>query len=188
MRTLFRLTVASCAVALFRNYFYNCYITFQALTSKTTTARVPQDLLQDDSCWSVASSKDGSSRPSSIGSAIKKTAQTAADTLTGKAKKKKSKTKRTENVASMPPPPSAMQHSRVHEDRGTKPSTVTLDDISEGTHANKDVTVDDGSPIANSSNLSKESSTQGDTQGGASWLSVESQLRNELKATEANLK
>ena len=111
---------------------------------------------------SVGSSKDGSSRPSSIGSAIKKTAQTAADALTGKAKKKKGKTKRTENVASMPPSTSAMQHSRVHEDQGAKPSTVTLDDISEGTHANKDVTVDDGLPSANSSNLSKESSIQDD--------------------------
>ena len=81
-----------------------------------------------------------------------------------------------------------MRHSRVHEDRSTKPSTVTLDDISEGTHTTKDVTVDDGSPSANSSNLSKESSTPDDTPGGASWLSVDSQLRNKLKATEANLK
>ena len=136
---------------------------------------------------SVASSKDGSSRPSSIGSAIKKTAQTAADTLTGKTKRKKNKTRRTENVASMAPPSSATQHTQAHEEHDAKPPAVTLDDISEGTHANKDVTVGDGSPSANSSNLSKESSTQGDTQGGTSWFSVESQLRNKLKSTAANL-
>ena len=136
---------------------------------------------------SATSSKDGSSRHSSIGSALKKTAQTAAETFTGKAKKKKNRTKRAEIVATMPPSTSATQHSQVHEDQDVKPPAVTLDDIPEGTHANKDVTVSDGSPSADGSNLSKESSTQGDAQGGTSWLSVESQLRNKLKSTAANL-
>ena len=49
-----------------------------------------------------------------------------------------------------------MQQSQVPKDLDVKPPAVTLDGISEDAHANKDVTVGDGSPSADGSNLTKD--------------------------------
>ena len=95
---------------------------------------------------------------------LRKTTQSAVNALTGKKKKKKPPKQPNVVPPVLTPSGDTVQQSQVPKDLNVKPPAVTLDSISEDAHANKDVTVGDGSPSADGSNLTKDTLSQDGTQ------------------------